>query len=118
LLGAFARRDVALDADVALRFTEAAAHRENREFDGPFLSVLGATNDFAGIVARAVQFVINCAERFVAQVDRGSFSPQIVVGVTEESEMRAVLLQVKTLRIDDRDGFLGMRKDLSIEIAV
>ncbi len=50
-----------------------------------------------------------------AEIDRGSFAFEIVVGVAEHCEVCAVLLEIEAFGIDDGDGFFRVRKDLAIE---
>jgi hypothetical protein len=110
--------DVAHDADVALRLAEAAAHGEYRKVDDSLFAVLGATDVLAGIVSRSDQLLEDVFEDFFAEIDRGRIAFEIVVGVAEQCEVCAVLLEVETLGIDDRDCFLRVCEDLAIEIGV
>src|SRR6185503_3647961 len=57
-------------------------------------------------------------ENVVTEIDSGSLALEIVVGVTEEGEVCAILLEVVTVRIDDGDRLFRVREDLSIEIGV
>ncbi len=116
--GLLTRGDVALNADVALRFAEAAAHGEYRKFDRSFLAVPRTADVLAGVVAGRDQLVEDLLKSFFTEVDCGSFAFEIVVSVTEQGEVRAVLLQVETVRIDDRDRFFRVCEDLLIETRV
>src|SRR5689334_23160963 len=64
------------------------------------------------------EFIEDVPEDFVAEVNRGSHALQIVIGVAQQGEVRAVLLEVVTAGIDDGDRFFRMREDLTIEIVV
>jgi hypothetical protein len=81
-------------------------------------AVLGVTNLLACIVSRSGQLLEDAFEDFFAEIDRGGIAFEIVVGVTEQCEVRAVLLEVETLGVDDRDCLLRVREDLAIEISV
>src|SRR5689334_3605620 len=64
------------------------------------------------------EFIEDVPEDFVAEINRGSHALQIVIGVAQQGEVRAVLLEVVTAGIDDGDRFFRMREDLTIEIVV
>src|ERR1044072_2717122 len=72
----------------------------------------------AGILARRNQFFQDAVECLLAEIARGSFAFEVVVGIAEEGEVRAVLLEVVPFRIDDRDCFLRVSEDLLIECGV
>ena len=72
----------------------------------------------AGIIARRDELLEDLLKGFFAEIDRGSFAFEIVVGVTEQSEVRAVLLEVEAVGIDDGDRFFRVREDFAIEIGV
>jgi hypothetical protein len=111
----FARGDVAHDAHVTLWFTEAAAHGEHGKIDRSFFAILAAANVFTVVVTLRDQLLQDLAERLPAQIDRRSFALEIRIGIAEQGKVRAVLLEIKTVRIDDGDRFLRVREYLAIK---
>ena len=78
----------------------------------PFVWGDGLAGRFSG----AGQLLENFTESFFADTECDSPAFEIVVGITKQSKVGPVLLQIKTFGVDDGDSFFGVGEDLSIQV--
>ena len=110
----FASGDVAFDADVAERLAESAAHREAREFYISFFARVSTQENLIRELTFVGELVLQGSEGLRAEFVGETCFFQHVVGVTEQSEVSAVLLEVASVGIDDSDGLFRVEEDFAV----
>ena len=91
--------------NVTMRLAETAPHGENRKFDVAPFANLRTANNLSGEFVSVGKPALDFGYCFFTQVVSDRFAFQLLVRVAEQREMSAVLLEIKTVRIDDGDRF-------------